>query len=139
MPQNKLISHLRQLGERLTVQRRMVIETLVDANQHVTVQELQQQIAAKGVTLTEPTVYRILQWLNDLGLVSQTDLGKGGCVYEPIADQPHHHLICLNCGGIINVEDDVMADLRARLREKYHFAPRIDHMAIFGVCEVCQH
>lgn len=133
-----LVTYLRQRGERLTIQRQAVIEALAEARQHVTVQAIQQQVQAKGIALNEPTVYRILQWLNDLGLVSQTDLGQGGCVYEVIAEHPHHHLICLQCGSVIDIDDQAMESLRRYLRATYQFEPRIDHMAIFGICQGCQ-
>lgn len=134
----ELEGRLRARGERLTPQRRAVIDVLAQAEQHLTMQAVQQQAAAKGVDLNEPTVYRILQWLNDLGVVSQTDLGQGGCVYELIAEQPHHHLVCLACGSVLEVDDRAMAGLREFLRQEYAFEPRIDHMAVYGICRVCR-
>lgn len=133
-----LESRLRARGERLTPQRRAVIAVLAESGEHLTIQAVQQQLAARGLDLTETTIYRILQWLNDLGIVSQTDLGQGGWVYELIADQLHHHLVCLACGHVMEIDDSAMVGLRAYLRREYAFEPRIEHMAIFGVCHACQ-
>jgi Fur family ferric uptake transcriptional regulator len=83
-------------------------------------------------------VYRILQWLKDLGIISQTDLGARGMVYELIDETPHHHLVCLNCGAVIGLDDSFTEDLRRRLRVEYSFEPRVDHLAIFGWCRHCQ-
>lgn len=134
-----LIKRLQTEGERLTIQRRIVIEALCGIGNHATLQEIQGHLAASypGQALPDPTVYRILQWLKDLAIISQTDMGDAGVVYELIDTPPHHHLICLNCGGSIKVEDDIFTDLRERLRSEYHFEPRIEHMAIYGLCPEC--
>jgi len=82
------------------------------------------------------TIYRILQWLKDLRLVSQTDMGAGGMVYQ-LLSHPHHHLICLTCGAVTDVDDAYLDDLRRKLGEAYGFTARIDHMAIYGQCHEC--
>ena len=134
----EVIDALRQRGARLTIQRRMVIEALCDDRDHQSVQAIQERLHAQGTHLTEPTVYRIVQWLKELGFVSQTDLGHSGIVYQLIGDRRHHHLVCLGCGRVIDVDDGIMDSLRATLRRDYDFEPRIDHMAIFGLCRDCR-
>jgi Fur family transcriptional regulator, ferric uptake regulator len=134
----EVIDALRQRGARLTIQRRMVIEALCDDRDHQSVQAIQERLHAQGTHLTEPTVYRIVQWLKELGFVSQTDLGHSGIVYQLIGDRRHHHLVCLACGRVIDVDDGIMDSLRATLRRDYDFEPRIDHMAIFGLCRNCR-
>jgi Fur family ferric uptake transcriptional regulator len=133
-----LMRSLRERGERLTVQRRMVLEILCEHGDHLAVQEIHQRLEQDGVDLTETTVYRILQWLKEVGVISQTDLGQTGAVYQLVGTHPHHHLVCLSCGAVLDVEDDVFALLRDTLRREYGFEPRIDHMAIFGLCRACQ-
>jgi Fur family ferric uptake transcriptional regulator len=134
---DELVHDLRARGERLTVQRRMVLEILCAQREHLAVQDIQQQLQQNGVDLTETTVYRILQWLKEVGVVSQTDLGQTGTVYQLVGTHPHHHLVCLSCGRVIDVDDDAITPLRDYLRREYGFEPRIDHMAIFGLCPVC--
>jgi Fur family ferric uptake transcriptional regulator len=133
-----VIARLRAQGERLTIQRRMVLDALCERGEHLTIQDIQQRARAQGADLNETTVYRILQWLNERSVVSQTDLGQGGTVYQIIASMPHHHLVCLNCERVIDIDDSVMDPLRERLRREFDFEPRIDHMAFFGTCRDCQ-
>lgn len=135
---DELVAQVRARGERMTIQRRLVIEALCEHGAHLAVQDVQQHLAAHGCTVSETTVYRVLQWLKDIGLVSQTDLGQSGLVYQVIAEHPHHHLVCLRCGAIIDIDDSLFDSLRAELRARYAFEPRIDHMAIFGVCRDCR-
>jgi Fur family transcriptional regulator, ferric uptake regulator len=136
---NAIFEECQSRGERLTIQRRLVIEALYTNQCHTTINDIQKHITThhQGQNLPEPTIYRILQWLKDLQLVSQTDIGNRGVVYEIIGGEPHHHLICLNCGGIINVDDSLFAGLRQQLNDQYQFAPRIEHMAIYGHCPIC--
>ncbi len=133
-----IVQRLRAQGERLTIQRRSVIDVLCASGDHLTVQDIQTRLAAGGTELNETTVYRIVQWLKDRGAVAQTDLGQSGVVYQVIDRTLHHHLVCLHCGRVIDVDDQVMGSLRERLRQKYAFEPRIDHMAIFGLCRDCR-
>ena len=133
-----ILAQLQQQGERLTIQRRLVIEALCERGEHLTVQTLQSRLEAQGYALAETTIYRIVQWLKDRNVVAQTDLGRSGVVYQIIDRQPHHHLVCLQCDRVIDLDDEVMDTLRDRLRHEYGFEPRIDHMAIFGLCRDCR-
>jgi Fur family ferric uptake transcriptional regulator len=127
-----LLQHIQARGERLTIQRRLVIDALCKQPGHRSVAELEAM-----THLPEPTIYRILQWLKELELVSQTDMGEQGIVYELVSSPPHHHLICLNCGKTIDVPDDLFVELRKQLRRDYQFQARIEHMAMYGWCKSC--
>ena len=107
---------LRERGIRLTMQRRMVIETLCEHHDHLLIPTIQQFLHEQGAELNETTIYRILQWLKDLGIVSQTDLGQRGIVYQLIDEEPHHHLVCLVCGKLIDVDNSLFVPLSDYLR-----------------------
>jgi Fur family ferric uptake transcriptional regulator len=134
-----MLNRIKASGERLTLPRQLVIAALCQRPGHATVADLQARILAAdgGHDLPAPTVYRALQWLKDLGVVSQTDIGAAGVVYELVTEPRHHHLVCLNCGAVIDLDDDYFAALRASLRRDHGFAARIEHMAIFGLCAAC--
>jgi Fur family ferric uptake transcriptional regulator len=124
---------------RITAPRRLVLEVLLtDRGGHYTCEGVAQAVAARGIVLDQSTVYRILQWLKDVGVVSQTDLGTGSDVYTLVTGPMHHHLVCLHCGAIIDLDDALFDCLRETLAQQYHFRPRIEHFAIFGTCEACQ-
>ena len=133
-----IIEKLREQGIRLTIQRRSVIEIVCQHPDHLLIQDVQDLLLENGVELNETTIYRILQWLKDLGVVSQTDLGQQGVAYQLIGEEPHHHLVCLSCNKIITIDNALFASLNDALRQTYQFEPRIDHMAIFGLCSECQ-
>ncbi len=136
---DQIVKILRQHGERITIQRRLVIEALLATHAHMTVNDVNEHIQEKKDvhSLAEPTIYRILQWLKELELVSQTDMAESGIVYQIIGAHKHHHLVCLNCGVSIDVADTLFDDMRERLAREHGFHARIDHMAIYGYCSDC--
>lgn len=136
---NRIVDVLQQNGERLTVQRRWVIKALADTHAHMTISDVNEHIQTKQdlQALAEPTIYRILQWLKDLELVSQTDLAGSGVVYQIIGSSKHHHLICLECGSTMEIDDDLFNSIRENLVNQHGFHARIDHMAIYGYCRDC--
>ncbi|MBN2470202.1 MAG: transcriptional repressor [Anaerolineae bacterium] len=141
MPElDELVTQLRAAGYRITPQRRIVLEALLDqrgTHLHLSLDDIMQALEARDVHLDPVTVYRILQWLKDEHLIAQTDLGAGHDVYSWIGERPHHHLICLNCGREIIVDDSLFTPLREALLKDYHFEARIEHFAIFGLCADC--
>ncbi len=132
-----ILRRVHQDGERMTIQRRLVIEALHQSASHLTISDVQECLRKEGHNLDESTIYRILQWLKSLSIVSQTDLGERGIVYELLGETPHHHLICLGCHAVIGLDDSLARDLRERLLRDYGFEARVDHMAIFGWCRAC--
>jgi Fur family ferric uptake transcriptional regulator len=134
----QIIQRLQAQGIRLTIQRRLVIEALYEHQGHLHIQDIQEFLRQRGIEVNETTVYRVLQWLKEQGIVAQTDLGQSGIIYQIVDDEPHHHLVCLSCGMVMDIDNELFTQLSEQLRHEYGFEPRIDHMAIFGQCKYCQ-
>ncbi|MDJ0345079.1 transcriptional repressor [Streptomyces sp. H10-C2] len=129
-------SDLRQRGYRLTPQRQLVLEA-VDALEHATPDELLTEVhrTASGINIS--TVYRTLELLEELGLVSHAHLGHGAPTYH-LADRHHHmHLVCRDCGSVTEAEVALAAPLTQGLREAFGFETDMKHFAIFGRCAAC--
>jgi Fur family ferric uptake transcriptional regulator len=123
---------------RITAQRRLVLEALLaEASGHHTCEDVARAVAVRGIVLDQSTVYRILQWLKDIGIVAQTDLGTGSDVYSLVLGRPHHHLVCLECGAITDIDDSLFDTVREKLKRVHSFHPRIEHSAIYGTCGAC--
>lgn len=135
---NTLPSHIRRPGERLTRQRRAVLRLFTATSGHLTAEDILATLKKDFPNLNSGTVYRELAWLKDRGLISETDLGKGCKVYERVTDPPHHHLICLCCGEVVDLDDRYFASLRLSLQQETGFLLRIEHFAVFGICPTCQ-
>lgn len=132
-----LAARLRNAGQRVTPQRMLILGAFTPGA-HLTADEVYAHVEHVAPAVNRSTVYRTLELFRDRGLISETDLGGGVRQYELLAGGRHHHLICLDCGAMLTLDDALVLPLRDAVRERYHFAPCIDHLALFGRCEACQ-
>jgi Fur family ferric uptake transcriptional regulator len=79
-----------------------------------------------------------MELLKRLGLVTETDLGGGRVRYHPVHKGHHHHLVCQECGRIIDLDEAVLYPLKDSLRRECDFEADLKHMAIFGKCGRCR-
>lgn len=129
---------LQQKGYRLTPQRIMVIEALHGADQHISAEDIYVQVKARYPYANISTVYRTLELLKELELVTETDFGDGRVRYHTEEKGHHHHLVCRKCGKIIDLDDSALSLLRDSLLRDYDFEADLRHLAIFGLCPKCR-
>ena len=129
---------LHELGYRLTPQRIMVLDAVEDADSHISVDEIYTQVLARYPHMNISTVYRTLELLEKLGLVTKTDLGDGRVRYHSIKKGYHHHLVCQKCGVLIDIEESILSPLWAEILKKYDFRVNMKHLAFFGLCQKCR-
>jgi len=129
---------LRGMGYRLTPQRMMVVEALHGADKHVSAEEIYIQVRAKYPYANISTVYRTLELLKELGLVTEIALGDGCVRFHPAEKGHHHHLVCQKCGKIIDLPESALDSLEKILLDEYQFKGDLKHMAVFGLCSECQ-
>jgi len=136
-----LYTRLREGGQRMTPQRLLIIELLHTqgaGGMHVTADELLTAALQRYPYLNVSTIYRNLELLRDIGVVTETDLGDGRRHFSLLLDEKHHHLVCLQCGHVEDAEDELFEALRDDLMARHGFDARIDHMAVFGLCRICR-
>jgi Fur family ferric uptake transcriptional regulator len=127
---------LRQRGYRLTPQRQLVLEA-VDTLEHASPDEILTEVRRTATGVNISTVYRTLELLEELGLVSHAHLGHGAPTYH-LADRHHHmHLVCRDCETVIEAEVSVAGALTDQLRATFGFETDMKHFAIFGRCADC--
>jgi Fur family ferric uptake transcriptional regulator len=132
-----LISKLSEQGYRLTPQRMLVLSAIENSNDHISAEEIYAQVVAKYSHVNISTIYRTLELLNRLGLVTETDLGGGRVRYHPAGKGHHHHLVCQECGKVIDLDETVLYPLKKVLLQEYKFSADLRHLAIFGRCADC--
>jgi Fur family transcriptional regulator, ferric uptake regulator len=128
---------LRERGYRITPQRQLVFEAVL-ALGHSTPEELltKVQSTAEGVNLS--TIYRTLEVLEEVGLVTHTHLGHGAPTYHPAAEAHHLHLVCRECGSVTEAEVALADGLVGSLEASHGFDTDVHHFAIFGRCATCR-
>ena len=124
-------------GHRLTPQRMLVIEVLHNADKHISAEEIYAQLHSRYPYANISTVYRTLELLKKLDLVTETNFGEGRVRYHVAEKGHHHHLVCNRCGKIIDLEESALHPLKDALLQKYDFDADLRHLAISGECRRC--
>ena len=132
-----IVRKLTEQGYRLTPQRIMIVSAIEDSDGHISAEEIYAQVIAKYPQVNISTVYRTLELLKQLGLVTETDFGEGRVRYHPVGKGHHHHLVCQECGAIIDLDETVLTPLKDILLREYEFSADLRHLAIFGRCVKC--
>ena len=133
-----IMSRLSELGYRLTPQRMMALSAIENSDNHISAEEIYAKVRAKYPHVNISTVYRTLELLKNLGLVTETNLGGGRVRYHPMDKGRHHHLVCQNCNRIIDLDESALTSLKSRLLREYDFDADLKHLAIFGRCGDCK-
>lgn len=133
-----LIERVRQHGLRLTQQRSVILRALCELHGHAGAEKIYDRVRVRHGDVDLSTVYRTLEKLRDLRILSQTDLGRGCAEFEVMAAQPHHHLVCQSCGRVVDLDHSYLAPAEAAIRRDFGFEPALDHFAIFGLCQSCR-
>ena len=130
-------SQLRARGFRMTPQRMAILHVLRHAGTHLSPREVYKQAKQDLPGLTEPTVYRTLEFLAGNGLARASQTGNGHLMYE-IAGNDHHHIVCRSCGDQIEVDHVLLEQLYQKLESASGYLRIDSHMTFFGVCPACQ-
>jgi Fur family ferric uptake transcriptional regulator len=135
-PSTSLADELRSRGLRLTAQRQLVLEAVYRLG-HATPDQVHAEVArtAAGVNIT--TVYRALELLEELGLITHAHLSHGAPTYHAVGEQQHVHLVCRQCGGLSEVPLEVLAPVAQTLLLEKSFQVDLGHVALFGLCGDC--
>lgn len=129
-------SQLRSRGFRMTPQRMAILHVLHHAGTHLSPGEVYRRARRELTGLTEPTVYRTLEFLVENGLVQPSHSGNGHFTYQ-IAGRDHHHIICRVCGDGIEVEHSLLENLYQILEKGSGFRNINSHLTFMGVCPSC--
>jgi Fur family ferric uptake transcriptional regulator len=133
----RALAEIRAGGGRITPARRAVLTTILDTGRHhFTAAEI---LAA--VERTEPrpdraTVYRTLDLLVELGVLTALQLDGEATVYHR-TDHRHGHLLCTRCGGIVEIPERTLRTLADTVEARTGFVVDADRVAISGSCGPC--
>ena len=128
---------LRARGKRLTPQRERIIAA-VRALGHATPDGLAAAVGHDGgPALSLSTIYRNLEALEDVGVVSHTHLDHRSPTYHLADHAEHLHLVCLSCGTVIESPVAAADPFVGNLLARHGFVADVKHMAIHGWCEAC--
>lgn len=122
----------------MTPQRLMIVRALRHSSGHRTATQIAGEVKEAYPFVDVSTVYRTLDVLKRMRLATATDMGSGEDVFEWSPEEPHHHLICSSCGGVVELHHGYLEALETRIMGEFSFRPDLHHFAIFGLCKECQ-
>lgn len=129
---------LRARGLRWTPQRRVLLDVLAGMDGHVTGAEIVDGCRAIDPATTPSTVYRTLDVLEELGVVSHSHGREGRQEFHVNRTADHGHLLCSICGGTWELDAQEVRALVAGMRERRGFEVDVDHLTIEGLCAACR-
>ncbi len=133
------LEQLHHLGYRLTPQREMVLLILHEIGHPAAAEEIHALVAKKSSSVELSTVYRTLDLLNSMSLVSVIDKGDKQRFYELVENfAPHLHLACRSCGKIISVELDAIQSFLDSIQARFDFTADLGSITLQGLCEDCK-
>jgi Fur family ferric uptake transcriptional regulator len=136
---DEILAAVRASGGRATSARRAILETLLNHEDvHPTAEHITTTIRQTQPEVAESTVYRFLDELERLGIVEHVRLGPGPEVYHFTDRSGHHHLVCSNCGRVIEVPSRVFDALHEQLLREFEFAIEPHHFTLSGRCVHCE-
>jgi Fur family ferric uptake transcriptional regulator len=135
--QKALAAYLEKNGLKHTKQRELILTTFLEAKQHVTSEDLYQSVREQHPTIGYTTVYRTMKLLAEAGLATERHFDDGITRYE--TEQEHHdHLVCTECGKIVEFESDVIEDAQDEIARRQGFKILRHRHELYGHCSDCR-
>jgi len=130
---------LRRRGQRVTRPRLAVIRALADLDGHPGADTVATAVAAGPDAVHRATVYRTLDTLAELGVVTHVHSSHGTTAYH-LADlgEPHLHARCRTCGTVVDLPGDLLDDVTDRVGRSTGFELEAGHLALTGLCGACR-
>jgi Fur family ferric uptake transcriptional regulator len=129
------LSELTRAGFRRGGARTAVVEVLARHACARTALEIDDELRGEGRRVGRASVYRALEQLDGLGLVSKLEVGDGTARYEPVRPGGHHHhLVCDDCGDVLPFEDSGLERSIDRLAKKLDFDVAEHEVVLHGSC-----
>lgn len=133
---------LRKAGLKVTLPRTKILALLKQPeNQHSSAEDLYKKLLDQGEEIGLATVYRVLNQFDDAGLVSRHHFDSGKSVFELTPNHHHDHLVCLDCGHVIEFSDDVIEERQHDIAERNGITLTNHSLYLYGHCSKadCDH
>jgi len=137
--EDRFRDHLKRKELKFTPERGLILKKVFSLHKHFDVEELFRKLRKKDRTISRATIYRTLPLLLESGLIREALRCRGRVYYEHIFGHPHHdHLVCIECGKIIEFKNEKLEKLQDGICRKYGFKPIEHRLGIKGYCRRCQ-
>jgi Fur family ferric uptake transcriptional regulator len=137
--EKEIIAKLRQRDYKLTPQRKAVLKVMAHSQNHLTPAEIHDRVKQEYPGIGLVTVYRTIEILAGLGVICKVNPeGNSRSYFIRMTPGHHHHLICSECGAVIDFTGRHLGELEQRLRRETGFKIEGHLLEFFGLCPDCQ-
>ncbi|CAM4146042.1 Fur family transcriptional regulator [Lacicoccus alkaliphilus] len=141
----KRIQHIKEALHdakyKLTPQREVTLKVLLEnESDHLSAEDVFMKVKEKYPEIGLATVYRTLELLNELKILDKINFGDGVSRYDlrkEGAEHFHHHLVCISCGSVEEIEEDLLGDVESIVESDFHFKITDHRLTFHGVCKHC--
>jgi Fur family transcriptional regulator, ferric uptake regulator len=136
---SRAASALSAAGYRRGGARGAILELLDEQTCALSAVEIEQALLTRKREVSRASVYRVMEELEEIGLVQRVEVGQGMVRYEPVRHGPghHHHLVCDHCGRLEPFTDDGLERAIRRVSERLPLRVSEHEIVIHGACEAC--
>lgn len=136
MDQNQ---ELKKAGLKVTLPRLKILEILqLPENQHISAEEVYKILLDQGEDIGLATVYRVLNQFDDAGILNRHHFEGGKSVFE-ISNKKHHdHIVCLDCGRVMEFEDEVIEQRQSEIANSHNIRLTNHSLYLYGNCTKVQ-
>ncbi|MDC4224503.1 MAG: transcriptional repressor [Candidatus Manganitrophus sp.] len=133
-----LQEHIAKHHLKVTKERSAILRAFIEAERHVTAEELYRMMREKHASIGLATIYRTLNLFCECGLAEQRQFGDGHARYELTYNVNHHdHLVCTQCKKIIEFENMDIEKLQEKVAKAHRFTIYSHKLEIYGLCSDC--
>src|SRR5438128_1622538 len=137
--QEVLLKHIQKRGLKRTAQRDLILDIFLRTEAHLSSEDLYRLVQKDDPSIGQTTVYRTLKLLTEAGLAREVRFGDGRTHYEHNYKHQHHdHMICSECGRIIEFFSAELEAIQDAMAAKHRFEVTQHLLRIIGVCAECR-
>jgi Fur family ferric uptake transcriptional regulator len=137
--QEVFLRHIQKKGLKRTTQRDLILDVFLRSEEHLSNEDLYRLVKQEDPTVGQTTVYRTLKLLTEAGLAREVRFGDGRTHYEHQYKHQHHdHMICSECGKIIEFFSAELEAIQDAMAAKHRFEITQHLLRIIGVCAECR-
>jgi len=129
---------LKSAGLRMTSQRALILDIISQGHEHLDADKVYQLARQRQPNLSLSTVYRNLQLLKRLGLVKELHFDESHHHYEAKPSVEHHHLVCLDCGKVVEFKCPLSQNMRENVGRENDFLIIDEEVRMRGYCPECR-
>lgn len=139
---DRIKKELHSKGYKLTPQREATLTVLLEREEdHLSAEDIFLLVKEKAPEIGLATVYRTLDLLTELEVVDKISFGDGVSRYDlrkEGIDHFHHHLVCMECGSVEEIIEDLLVDVEKTVEDRWEFQVKDHRLTFHGVCKKCQ-